>query len=116
MEHSDSKNDQQPMNRRKSDHLSTIAKIVSDVRFMLPMLIVMTGGTAYNFEAVRTVVNGSKTAPLPELPGEIAKPVQPGVHPEVRQKLEAIIKKLDTMDRRDAAMRRDISKLQELVQ
>lgn len=104
------------MNRRKSDHLSTIAKIVSDVRFMLPMLIVMTGGTAYNFEAVRTAVNGSKSEPLPELPGEIAEPIQPGIHPEVRQKLEAIIEKLDRIDRRDAAQAREIDALQELVQ
>lgn len=104
------------MNRRKSDHLSTIAKIVSDVRFMLPMVIVLFGGTAYNFEAVRNVVNGSKSEPLPELPGEIAEPIQPGVHPEVRQKLEAIIEKLDAIDRRDAAQSRSIKKLQELVQ
>lgn len=59
---------------------------------MLPMLIVMTGGTAYNFEAVRNVVN-NRSAPLPEVSvAEVAPPASESIHPEVRAKIEQIIR------------------------
>lgn len=113
------------MNRRKQDKWGAIARIVNDVRFMLPMVIVLFGGTAYNFEAVRSFVNGGD--PLPEVGDNIDVPIQPGVHPEVRQKIETIIAQLNSMkkeisrlnansQKRDATLREDVDYIKGLVQ
>ena len=112
------------MNRRKQDKWGAIARIVNDVRFMLPMLIVFAGGTAYNFDGVRNFVNGQ---PLPEVGDNIDAPIQPGVHPEVRQKIETIIAQLNSMkkeisrlnansQKRDGGLDERVSKIESLVQ
>ena len=94
------------MNRRKQDKWGAIARIVNDVRFMLPMLIVMMGGTAYNFEPVRNFVNGS-SGELPSVE-DVTQPLGE-VHPEVARSIKEIVAKLKAHDSSLNKLRRDFN-------
>ncbi len=112
MERSDSEH-----SRRKSDRLSLIAKIVSDVRFMLPLVLVLFGGSAYNFETVRNAVHGRSAAPLPEVNvAEVASPASESIHPEVRAKIEQIIRVQQQHTRSLGVLNSRIANIEGLVQ
>lgn len=95
------------MNRRKQDKWGAIARIVNDVRFMLPMLIVMTGGTAYNFEPVRNFVNGD-SEPLASVE-DVTQPLGQ-VHPEVARSIKEIVEKLKSHDSSLKKLRSDFNR------
>lgn len=57
-------------------------------------VLALFGGGIYTGNT-KTVQKWIQAEPLPELADEIAEPVSGDIHPEVRQKIEAIINKLD---------------------
>ena len=92
-------------NKRKTDEGRKTAWDVLWIALSNPkvvtLLLVLAGGsTALHSDTVRNAINWDQTKPLPETPGEIALPTSIEIHPQVRQKIESFIAKLEEHENR----------------
>ena len=70
---------------------------------VITVLIVLAGGsTALHSDTVRQAINWNETETLPETPGEISTTTSIEIHPQVRQKIESFIIKIEEMESRMA--------------
>jgi hypothetical protein len=82
--------------------LAHCSKIIGDLRFMLPLLITLFGGTLYgNSDTVKRWVHG-KPVPVPE--GETVELVGGSLEAQMRQAITLLNKKVAELERKDNAI------------